>query len=76
MIEREKLICMLVGYYTGKHPNATGIELSEYLDQQLIEANQTKLTKDDLDLLDSLLAETVIKVLGMGLNRKIRRSVN
>ena len=75
MMEREKLICMLVGYYTAKHPNTTGEDLSIYLDQQLIEANQPKLGKDDIELLDSLLAETIIKVLGTGINRSQRRSV-
>lgn len=75
MIEREKLICMLVGYYSAKHPNTTGMDLTIYLDQQLIEANQPKLGKEDVELLDSLLAETMIKVLGSGINRKIRRSI-
>lgn len=76
MIEREKLICMLVGWYTGKNPNISAIDLRISIDQHLIECNQQPLDKNDNELLDNLIAETIIKVLGSGINRKTRRAYN
>lgn len=75
MLEREKLICMLVGRYTAKNPNIDAVGLRIQIDQHLIECHQPPLGIDDNDLLQELIDETIISVLGQGINRKTRRTI-
>jgi len=75
MIEREKLICCLVGRYSALNPNISGKDLQISIDQHLLKCNMLPLGKDDTDLLEQLLGETIISILLQGINRKTRRNV-
>lgn len=76
-MERDKLICCLVGRYSALDPSITTDNLRIKIDQHLQECNLTSLGTEpnDLELMQDLLDETIISVLGQGINRKMRRSV-
>jgi len=77
-MERDKLICCLVGKFTALEPNISSADLKLKIDNSLIDSKLTPLGTEsgDADLLQDLLDETIISVLGQGINRKLRRSVN
>lgn len=74
-MERSNLICMLVGWFTAKKPDITPDDLRIQIDQSLTDSKLTTLGTEpnDLQLLEELLGETMISVLGKGINRKTRR---
>lgn len=76
-MERERLICCLVGKFVTLDPSITSQDLRIKIDQYLLESNLTGLGTEpnDIDLLQDLLDETMISVLGSGINRKNRRMV-
>ncbi len=73
--ERERLICFLVGLYTGKNPNVTASDLVILIDQHLINSNQPGLDKTDTVLLEELVAETMYLAMSKHgyINRQQRR---
>lgn len=75
MIERGKLICMLVGKFTERNPRIEAQDLRIQIDQHLLACNQSILGIDDNQLLQDLIDETILSVLGQGINRQQRRSV-
>jgi len=76
MIERERLICTLIGYYIGENKNlVSGKELRIAVDQHLVNCNQTPMTVEENGLMQDLLDEIQISVLSKGINRKTRRLV-
>lgn len=75
-MERERLICCLVGKFTALQPSINPKDLRIKIDQHLQESNLTTLGSEpnDNELLQDLLDETIISVIGSGINRKMRRS--
>ena len=74
-MERHHLVCMLIGWHTAKNPHISSDDLKLEIDNELFKAKFTPLgTEDgDLQLLEELLGETMMYVLGQGINRKQRR---
>jgi len=74
-MERDRLICCLVGKFTALKPSITAEDLRIILDQHLMDCNITPLGTEpnDAELMQDLLDETAISVLGQGINRKMRR---
>ena len=75
-MERNYLICMLIGQYVAKHgQDVRSDALNLYLDECLIKCCFTPLGTEegDLQLLDELLGETMMYVIGQGINRSQRR---
>ncbi len=76
-MERDRLICCLVGKYATIQPSITPEDLRIKIDNHLIECRLTPLgtEKNDEELLQELVDEIAMSVLGMGINRKMRRNV-
>ena len=76
-MERDRLICCLLGKYTALQPNISPEDLRVKIDQHLIECQFTPLGTEhgDNDLLQDLLDETMFSVIGRGVNREMRRKV-
>lgn len=74
-MERSYLICMLVGWFTAKKPDIKADDLRIQIDQSLTDSKLTTLGSEpnDVQLLEELLGETMISVLGKGINRETRR---
>jgi len=74
-MERNKLICCLVGRFTALEPSICAADLRIKIDQHLQKCNLTLIGTEegDTDLFQDLLDETIISVLGAGINRKQRR---
>jgi len=74
-MERSNLICMLVGWFTAKKQDITADDLRIQIDQSLTDSKLTTLGTEpnDLQLLEELLGETMISVMGKGINRETRR---
>lgn len=72
-MERNNLICSLFGWYSAKIPNIKGEDLKIMIDNSLMESHLTPLGKEDNQLLDELLGEIMISVMGKGINRETRR---
>jgi hypothetical protein len=66
---------MLAGWFMSENPSMTGDDLRIHIDQRLEKCCLSRLgqEKDDLQLIDELLGETMIYVIGLGINRKDRR---
>ncbi len=73
-MERNNLICCLVGWYSAKKPNINGNDLKIEIDNHLFASKFTPLGTEDNELLDELIGETIMSVIGRGFNRKDRRS--
>ncbi len=75
-MERDRLICCLVGRYTALEPRINSQDLRIKIDNHLFEYKLTPLGTEpnDSELLQELLDETMISVLGQGINRKTRRN--
>ena len=75
-MERNYLICMLVGQFVAKDSSINSEDLRIKIDQALTKACMTTLGTEegDIQLLNELLGETMIYVIGQGINRKQRRS--
>ena len=65
----------MVGWFSGKNPNISSTDLRISIDDSLFESKFTPIGTEpnDLQLLDELLAETMMSVMGKGINRKTRR---
>jgi hypothetical protein len=72
-MERTNLICCLLGWYCGRNPNILGEDLKILIDQHLIQCNLGPLTTQDIALLEELLADQMVSVMGAGMNREMRR---
>ena len=77
-MERDRLICCLVGRYSTLNPSINADDLRIKIDQHLAECNLTSLgtESNDKELMQDLLDETIISVLGRGINRKMRRTIH
>jgi len=75
-MERHHLICGLIGFYVCENHYIKGEDLSYKINNMLIDSKFTPLgTEDgDLQLLDEMIAEFTMSVIGRGFNRKDRRS--
>ena len=74
-MQRDRLICCLVGRFTALEPSITGDNLRIKVDQDLQKCNFLPLeTQEDLELIQELLDETVFASISSGKNRKTRRS--
>lgn len=75
-MERHYLICMLIGQCVATDRNLNSDDLKLKIDEALLKCCFTPLgTEDgDIQLLDELLGETMMYVIGQGINRKQRRS--
>ena len=73
-MERNYLICMLIGQLVEKGAR-TSDELKEEIDKSLLKCCFTPLGTEEGDsqLLDELIGETMMYVIGQGINRKQRR---
>ena len=69
------MVCTLVGYFIGLDKNIRSEDLSIQIDEVLIASKFTALGKEDgdLQLLDELISELTMSVLGRWYNRKDRR---
>lgn len=76
-MEREKLICCLVGKFTALEPSINPQDLRIKIDQHLHNCNLTPLgcESNDTELIQELYDEALISVIGSGKNRKARRGV-
>jgi len=74
-MERKNLICLLVGWHAAKNENIDGIDVKILIDNELINAKFTPLGTEpgDVELLQELLGETMMYVIGKGYNRRDRR---
>ena len=74
-MERYWLICGLLGWFCAKEPHITSQDLRIKLDQILAKSKFTPLgsEKGDLQLLDEMIAEFTMSLMGRGFNRKDRR---
>ena len=74
-MERNYLICSLLGWFCAKEPNLSGSDLKIKIDQVLADSKFTPLGTEDTDmqLLDETTAELLMSVIGRGFNRKDRR---
>ncbi len=74
-MERNWLICAMLGYFVAKEPRITSDDLRYKIDEFLMESKFTPLgTEDgDLQLLDEMIGELTMSALGRGFNRSDRR---
>ena len=74
-MERHHLICGLLGYFVGLDKTITSKDLSVKIDQMLEVSKFTPLGTEegDLQLLDEMIAEFTMSVIGRGFNRADRR---
>jgi len=74
-MERNWLICGLLGWYCAREPHISSQDLRIKLDQMLEKSKFTPLgsEKEDLRLLDEMIAEFTMSLMGRGFNRKDRR---
>jgi len=76
-MERDRLICCLVGKYSALDKTIDAQDLRIKIDQHLSQFNMTPLGQEEGDdeLMQDLLDETIFSVLASGgFNRKYRRS--
>ncbi len=74
-MERHWLICGLLGWFCAKEQSITSLDLRIKIDQFLENSKFTPLGSEDgdLQLLDEMIAEFTMSVIGRGFNRKDRR---
>lgn len=72
-MERNWLICVLMGYISRDDPNIIGADLRIKIDNRLIDSGFTPLDENDLQLMGEVEAELLMSVIGSGHNRKDRR---
>jgi len=75
MMERNWLICGMLGWFCAKAPDITSDDLRIKIDQMLSDSKFTPLGSEigDLQLLDEMIGEFTMSVLGRGFNRRDRR---
>lgn len=66
---------MLIGWHTAKNPSISSEDLRLEVDKSLTNCHFTLLGSEqgDIELLDELIGETIMYVIGQGINRKMRR---
>ena len=76
-MERNWLICGMIGYFCAKFPNISSDDLRYKIDEFLIESKFTPLGTEDGDstLLDEMIAELTMSGIGRGFNRADRRKM-
>ena len=72
-MERNYLMCALIGKHIALNQNIQGDKLRELIDEELLNSCMTPLGKDDDQFLSEILAEIMISVMGKGINRGQRR---
>ncbi len=74
-MERNWLICAMLGWYCAKDKNITSQDLREKIDQFLLDSKFTPLGTEpgDLALLDEMIGELTMSTIGRGFNRADRR---
>ena len=74
-MERNYLICSLIGWFCAKESSINGSDLKIKIDQTLADSKFTSLGTEhtDMQLLDEVTAELLMSVMGRGFNRKDRR---
>ena len=74
-MERDRLICCLVGKYSALDKTIDANDLRIKIDQHLSQVNMMPLGQEpgDTELMQDLLDETIFSVLSAGVNRKARR---
>ncbi len=74
-MERRWLICGLLGWFCAKEPHITSENLRIKIDQMLSDSKFTPLGSEsgDLQLLDEMIGEFTMSVIGRGFNRSDRR---
>ena len=75
MMQRNYLICALMGKFVEQDNSITAEDLRIKIDQSLENSCMTPLGADDTQLLDEVLGEIMISVLGAKINRQDRRKV-
>jgi hypothetical protein len=75
IMERNWLICGMIGWFCAKEPNITSDDLRIKIDQFLAESKFTPLGTEsgDLVLLDEMIGELTMASIGRGFNRDDRR---
>ena len=76
-MERDRLICCLIGWYSALNPEIKAEDLRIDIDEHLIKSKFTPLGTEpnDLELMQELLDETIMSIFGRRINRKMRRAV-
>lgn len=74
-MERNWLICAMIGYFVAKNPNITSEDLRFRIDTFLFDSKFTPLgtEPEDMHLLDEMIGELTMSALGRGFNRQDRR---
>ncbi len=73
MMERNYLICALMGKFVEQDHSISAEDLRVKIDQALENSCMTPIGADDMQLLDEVLGEIMISVLGAKINRAQRR---
>jgi len=73
MMERNYLICALMGKFVEQDNSISAEDLHIKIDQSLENSCMTPLGTDDIQLLDEVTGEIMISVLGAKINRATRR---
>jgi hypothetical protein len=66
---------MLIGRYVALDQSISVDDLRYKIDEQLLKSCMTPIAKDDILLLDELMGEVMISVMGEGFNRDDRRKL-
>lgn len=74
-MERHHMICGLLGFFVGENINIKSVDLSFKINEMLLASKFTPLGSEegDLQLLDEMIAEFTMSVIGRGFNRADRR---
>jgi len=73
MMERNYLICALMGKFVEQDNSISAEDLQIKIDQALENSCMTPVGADDMQLLDEVLGELMISVIGAKINRADRR---
>ena len=73
-MERNYLICALMGKFVEQDHSISADDLRIKIDQALENSCMTPVGKEDIQLLDEVLGELMISVIGAKINRAQRRS--
>ena len=75
-MERDRLICCLVGKFTALQPTISPDDLRIKIDQHLSRCNFLPIgtSAEDLEMLDELIDEISFSTIAAGVNRKSRRT--
>ena len=76
-MERNYLICGLIGNFCAKNQSIDSLDLHVKIDQVLIDSGFTVLGSEegDTELLDEMIGEFQMSLIGRGYNRKDRRNI-